>query len=144
MNPSIGSGGTMDPMPTYSFDMSHVPMGGWNLPPYESNSSYALPEANAHMGSYPTYYSPSMYLSFSMLVPLNTFSMIGPQVPLVISYGENQFYGSGYPLYVTPSQGSNIYNHSNNSYPTSVSFQNLCDDALPNLFRPFWHKPPPF
>jgi hypothetical protein len=28
MNPSIGFGGTMAPMPTSSFDMNRVPMGG--------------------------------------------------------------------------------------------------------------------
>jgi hypothetical protein len=64
-----------------------------------------------------------MYLLSSMPVPPNTFSMTGPQVPLGISYGENQFYGLGYPLYGTPSQGDNIYPHSNNYYPTSVSLQ---------------------
>jgi hypothetical protein len=42
MNPSIGSEGTMALMPTSSFDMSRVPMGGWNLPLYGSNTSYAL------------------------------------------------------------------------------------------------------
>jgi hypothetical protein len=52
----------MAPMPTSSFDMSRVPMGGWNLPPYGSNASYALPGDNAHMGTYPTYYAPSVYL----------------------------------------------------------------------------------
>jgi hypothetical protein len=39
-NTSIGSRGTMAPMPTSSFDMSHVPqptftVGGWNLPSYD-------------------------------------------------------------------------------------------------------------
>jgi hypothetical protein len=103
MNPSIGSGGTMAPMPTSSFDMSRVPMGGCNLPPYGSNASYVLPGSNAQMGTYPTYYAPSMYLSSAMSVPSNTFSMTSPQVPQGISYGENQFYGLGYPLYGTPS-----------------------------------------
>jgi hypothetical protein len=110
-------------MPTSSFDMSHVPLGGWNLPPYGSNTSYALSGASAQMGAYSTYYTPPMYLSSAMSVPMNTFSMTGPQVPPSISYGENQFYSSGYPLYGTPSQGGNIYPHSNNSYPTSVSSQ---------------------
>jgi hypothetical protein len=79
-------------------------MGGWNLPPYGSNNIYALSGAISHMGAYPTYYPPPMYLSFSMSVPLNNFSMTGPQVPLGISYAENQFYYLGYPLYQTPSQ----------------------------------------
>jgi hypothetical protein len=113
----------MAPMPTSSFDMSRVPMGGWNLPLYGSNTSYALSGASTQMGAYPTYYTPPMYLSSAMSVPSNTFSMTGPQVPPGLSYGENQFYGSGYPLYGTPSQGGNIYPHSNNSYPTSVSSQ---------------------
>ena len=52
MNPSIGLGGTITPMPTSSFDMSHVPMGGWNLPPYGSNPSYALLGSSAQMGAY--------------------------------------------------------------------------------------------
>jgi hypothetical protein len=98
MNPSIGPGGTMAPMLTSSFDMSRVPMGCWNLPLYGSNTSYALSGANTHMGAYPNYYTPPMYISFSMLVPLNIFSMTGPQVPPGLSYGENQFYGSGYPI----------------------------------------------
>jgi hypothetical protein len=50
MNPSIGSGGTIAPMPTSSFDMNHFPMGGWNLPPYGSNPSYALLGSSAQMG----------------------------------------------------------------------------------------------
>ena len=41
INPNLGSGGTMAPMPTSSFDMSRAPMGGWNLPLYGSKSSYA-------------------------------------------------------------------------------------------------------
>jgi hypothetical protein len=77
------------------------------------------------MGTYPTYYTPPMYLSSAMSVSSNTFSMTGPQLPPGLSYGENQFYGSGYPLYGTPSQGGNIYPHSNNPYPTSVSSQAL-------------------
>jgi hypothetical protein len=101
------------------FDMSHIPVGGWNLPPYGSNTSYALSGANAHMGAYSTYYTPPMYLSSVMSIPLNTFSMTGPRVPPSFSLGENQFYGSGYPLYGIPSQGGNIYPHLNNSYPTS-------------------------
>jgi hypothetical protein len=118
MNPSIGSGGTISPMATSSFDMNRFPMGGWNLPPYGSNPSYSLLGSNAHMGAY---YTPSMYLSSTMSVSLNTFSIPGPQVPPGILYGENQFYDSSYPPYGTPSQGGNIYPHSNNSYPTSVS-----------------------
>jgi hypothetical protein len=123
MNPSIGPEGTMALMRTASFDMSHVPMGGWNLPPYGSNTRYALSEASTQMGAYPTYYTPPMYLWSTMSVPSNTFSMTGPQLPLGLSYGENQFYGSGYPLYGTPSQGGNIYPHSNNLCPTPVSSQ---------------------
>jgi hypothetical protein len=60
MNPSTGFGGTMAPMPMYSFDMSHVPqpnftMGGWNLPSYRSSPSYAFSRANTQMGAYSTY-----------------------------------------------------------------------------------------
>jgi hypothetical protein len=95
-------------------------MGGWNLPLDGSNSIYASSGANTQMGAYPTYYTPPMYLSSAMIVPSNTFSMISPQVPTGLSYGENQFYGSSYPLYGTPSQGGNIYPHSNNSYHTSI------------------------
>jgi hypothetical protein len=51
MNPSIGSEGTMAPMPVSSFDMSHVPQpafmtGSWNFPSYGSNPSYSLSGAN--------------------------------------------------------------------------------------------------
>jgi hypothetical protein len=94
----------MAPMPTSSFDMSHVPqpsfmMGGWNLPSYGSNPGYALSGANTQMGAYSTYYTPSMYPPSAMSVPLNTFSMASPHVSSGVSYGENQFYGSGYPLH---------------------------------------------
>jgi hypothetical protein len=66
MNPSLGSGGTMAPIPTSSFDMSHVlqpnfTMGGWNLPSYESSPSYAS-----------IYYTPSVYPSSAMSVRLRT------------------------------------------------------------------------
>jgi hypothetical protein len=115
----------MAAMPTSSFDMSRVPMGGWKLPPYGSNARYALPGASSQMGTYPTYYAPSMYLSSSMSIPLNTFSMTGPKVPPGISHGENQFYGLRYPIYGTPSQGGNIYHHSKNYYLTSFPSQTL-------------------
>jgi hypothetical protein len=121
MNPSIGPGGTMASMTTSSFDMSRIHVGGWNLPPYGSNTSYALSGASTQMGAYPTYYPTPMYLLSAMSVPSNTFSMTGPQLPPGLSYGENQFYGLGYPLYGIPSQGGNIYPHSNNPYPTLVS-----------------------
>jgi hypothetical protein len=84
----------MAPMPTSSFDMSRAPMGGWSLPLYGSNSSYAPSGASTQMGTYPSYYTPPMYLSSTMTVPLNTFSMTGPQVPPGLSYGENRFYDS--------------------------------------------------
>jgi hypothetical protein len=113
----------MAPMTTSSFDMSRVPVGGWHHPPYGSNTSYALLGDNTQMGAYPTYYPPPMYLSSAMSVPSNTFSMAGPQVPPGLPYGENEFYNSGYPLYGTPLQGGNIYPHSNNPYPTSLSPQ---------------------
>jgi hypothetical protein len=98
-------------------------MGGWNLPPHGFNNSYAILGSSTQMGAYPTYYTPPMYLSSAMLVPLNMFSMTGPQLPPGLSYGENQFYGSVYPLYGIPSLGGNIYPHSNNPHPTSVSSQ---------------------
>jgi hypothetical protein len=108
MNPSIGSGGTMAPMPMSSFDLSHVlqpnlTMGGWTLPSYGSSASYIISGAITEMGAYSTYYTPPMYPSSSMSVPSNTFPMTGPHVSPGISYGENHFYDSGYPLYGTPS-----------------------------------------
>jgi hypothetical protein len=129
MNPKIGSGGTMALMPMSSFDMSHVPqstfmMGGWKLPSYRSSPSYALSVANTQMGAYSTYYTPSMYPSSTMSVPSNTFSMASSHVYPSVSYKENQFYGSGYPLYGTPSQEGNIYHHLNIPYHTSISLQN--------------------
>jgi hypothetical protein len=74
MNPSIGSGGTMAPLPTYFFDMSHVPqptltVGGWNLPSYGSSPSYALSGASAQMRAYSTYYTPSVYPLSIMSAP---------------------------------------------------------------------------
>jgi hypothetical protein len=72
-------------MPTSSFDMLHVPqptfmVGGWNLPSYRSSPSYALSEANTQIGSYSTYYTPSVHPSSSMSVPSNTFLMMDPHV----------------------------------------------------------------
>jgi hypothetical protein len=136
MNPSIGSGRTMAPIPTYLFDMSHVPQpyfmtGGWNLLSYIYSPSYAPLEANTQMGSYSTYYSPYKYRSFSMSVPSNTFPMTDTHVSLGVSYGEKQFYGAGYPLYGTPSQGGNIYPHLNSHYHTSISSQNYVMILIP-------------
>jgi hypothetical protein len=130
MNPSIGFRGTMSPMLVSSFDMSHVPQpafmtGGWNFPSYESNPSYSLSGSNTQMSDYSTYYTPSMYPSSTMSVPSNTFSMVSPHVSPGVSYGENQFYGSGYLLHRSSSQGGNIYPHSNNPYHTSVFSQTL-------------------
>jgi hypothetical protein len=98
MNPSIGSGGTMAPMPMSSFDMSHVPqpsfaMGDRNLPSYGSRPRYALSGANTQMGAYYTYYTPSMYPLSAMSVLPNTFPMTIPHVSPGVSYGENHFYG---------------------------------------------------
>jgi hypothetical protein len=126
MNPSNGSRGTMALMPTSSFYMSHVPqptftVGGWNLPSYRSSPIYALSGANTQMGSYSTYHTPSLYPSSAMTVPLNTFPMESPTISPSLSYGENQFYGSGYPLHGTPSQGGNIYPHLNDPYHILVS-----------------------
>jgi hypothetical protein len=128
MSTSIGSGGAMAPMPTSSFDMSHVPqptptMGGWNLPSYRSSPSYALSGANTQMGAYSTYYTPSVYPSSTILAPLNTLPMARPHISPGLSYGNNQFYDSSYPLYGTPSQGGNIYPHLNRPYHTSISSQ---------------------
>jgi hypothetical protein len=126
MNPSFGSGGTMTPLSTYSFDMSHVPqptliVGGWNIPSYRSNPSHVFSGASAQMGGYSTYYTPSMYPSSTMPVPTNTFPMVGPHMSSVISYRGNHFYGMGYPLHGTPSHGGNIYPHLTNPYHTFVS-----------------------
>jgi hypothetical protein len=94
MNPSIGSGGNMTPLPTYLFDMIHVPqptltMGGWNLPSYGSSPSYALSGASAQMGAYSSYYTLSVYPLYAMPIPSNTFPIVGPHIFPGISYGEN-------------------------------------------------------
>jgi hypothetical protein len=79
MNPSIGSGGTMAPPYTYSFDRSHVPqptltMGGWNLPSYGSSPSYVFSRASTQMGGYSTYYTPSVYPSSCHAISYEHFS----------------------------------------------------------------------
>jgi hypothetical protein len=76
------------------------------------------------MGVYSTYYTPSMYPPSAMTFPLNDFFVETLHISPGVSHGENPFYGSGYPLYGTPSQGGNIYHYSNISYHTSVSSQN--------------------
>jgi hypothetical protein len=123
---NFGSGGTMALIPISSFDMSHVPQptliaGGWNLPSYRSNPIHTLPRSKTQMGSYSTYYTPSMNPSSAMLVHSNNFPMTCPHVSPGTSYEENRFYGSGYPLYGTPSQGGNIYPHSNSPYHAFIS-----------------------
>jgi hypothetical protein len=75
------------------------------------------------MASYSTYYTPSMYPPSVVSVPLNTFSVASPHISLGVSHGQNHFYDLGYPLYGTPSQGGNIYHHSNIPYHTFVSSQ---------------------
>ena len=96
MNPSFGSGGTMAPLYTYSFDRIHVPqptltVGGWNLPSYRSNPSHAFLGSISQMGGYSTYYTPSVHPSSSMPVPTNTFPMASPHISSSISYRGNQF-----------------------------------------------------
>jgi hypothetical protein len=76
-------------------------MGGLNLPSYGSNHGYSLLGDNAQMGSYSTYYTPSMYPPSTMSFPLNTFSMTSPHVSPGVSYEENPFYDSGYLLHET-------------------------------------------
>jgi hypothetical protein len=130
----------MNPIPTSSFDMSHVPQPafttrGWNFPSYRSNPSYVLSGANTQMGVYYTYYTPSMYPLSVMSVLLNTFSMASPHVSPGVSYWENQFYGSGYPLHGSPSQGGNMYPHSNNPYHAFVSSQTFTLVSMP--LQPF-------
>jgi hypothetical protein len=128
MNLSFGSGGTMAPLSTSSFDRSHVPqptliMGGWNLPSYESNLGLILIATSAQMGGYYTYYTPSVYPSPTMLVPTNTLPMAGPHMSSGISCGGNQFYSMGYPLHETPSHGGNTYPPLNNPYNTFIPSQ---------------------
>jgi hypothetical protein len=77
MNPSMGSRAIMSLMPASLFDMSPIPMGGWNLPPFEFHANYALLGASAQIGSFPTYYAPPTHLSHIMSVPSNIFSMTG-------------------------------------------------------------------
>jgi hypothetical protein len=96
-------------------------VAGWNLPSYGSNPSHAFSGAIAQINGYSTYYTPSMYHSSSMPVPMNTSPMAGPHMSFGISYGGNQFYGTGYPLHGTPSHGDNIYPHLNNPYHAFVS-----------------------
>jgi hypothetical protein len=86
MNPSMGSMGTMALMPTSSFDMSRVPMGGWNLRPFKSHANYSLLGASSQIGSFPTYYAPPTHLSPTMSVPSNNFPMTRPHMPSSISY----------------------------------------------------------
>jgi hypothetical protein len=110
MNPSFGSGGTMAPPSTSSFDRIHAPqptltVGGWNLPSYGSIPSHSFLGANTQMGGFSTYYTPFVYPSSTMSVPMKTFPMVGPHISPGLSYKGNQFYGSSYPLHGTPSHG---------------------------------------
>jgi hypothetical protein len=136
VNPSFGFGGTMAPPSMYSFDRSHVPrptltVGGWNLPSYAYSPSRAFSGAITQMCGYSTYYTPYVYPSSSIIVPMNTFSMAGPHISSGLSYEGNHFYGSGYPLYKTPSHGGNIYPHLNNPYHTFVSSHKYYSMMMP-------------
>jgi hypothetical protein len=95
MNPIFGSGGMMTHFSTYSFDGSHIPqpnltVGGWNLPSYESNPSFTLLGENSQMGGYSTYYTPSIYPSFTMPVSMNTLPMESLHLSSCISYRGSQ------------------------------------------------------
>jgi hypothetical protein len=134
--PILTSGGTMAQLYAFSFEKSLFPqptlaMGGWNLPSYGSSPSHVYSGANTNMGDYSTYYIPSMYPSFAMPVPTNTFPMVGPHVSLGFSYRGNQFYGSGYPLHGIPSHGGNLYPHLNNPYHTSISSETSTSVMMP-------------
>jgi hypothetical protein len=151
--PIHSSEGMMAPLYASSFERSLIPqptltVGGWNLPSYGSNPSHTFSGANAQMGGYSTYYTPSMYPSSAMPVPTNTLPMAGPHMSSSISYGGNQFYGMGYPLHGTPSHGGNTYPHLNNPYHTFVSSQTfmdqLCDDARTNLYGSIRRRILPF
>jgi hypothetical protein len=94
INPSFGSEGTMTSLSTSSFDRIHVPqstltVGGWNLPSYGSNPSHDFSGASVQMGGYYTYYTPSMYPSYAMSVPMNTLPMEGLHMSSGISYRGN-------------------------------------------------------
>jgi hypothetical protein len=83
------------------------------------------------MGGYYTYYTPSVYPSSSMMVPMNNFPMVGPHISSGIPYGGNQFYGSGYPLHRTPSHEGNIYPHLSNPYHNFVSSETYASVMIP-------------
>jgi hypothetical protein len=128
MNPSFGSSGMMAPLYMSSFDRIHIPqptliVGGWNLPSYISNLGFVLPGASSQMGDYSTYYTPYVYPSSAMSVPMNTLPMEGLHVSSGISYRGNQCYGIGYPLHGTPPYGGNIHPHLNNPCHAFVSSQ---------------------
>jgi hypothetical protein len=114
MNPSFGSGGTMAPPSSSSFDRIHAPqptltMGGWNIPSYRSSPSHIFSGANTQMGRL-FYLLHPLHVSFiSMPVPMKIFPMAGPHISPGIPYRGNQFYSSGYPLHGTPSHGDNLY-----------------------------------
>jgi hypothetical protein len=57
--------------------------------------------------------------------------MIGPHISSGLSYGGNQFYGSGYPVNGTPSHGGNIYPHLKNPYHTFVSSHTFASVMMP-------------
>jgi hypothetical protein len=80
VNPSFGYGGMMPPYSPFSFGRSHIlqptlTIGCWNIPSYGSNPSFTFLEASAQMGDHSTYYIPSIYPSFAMPFPKNSFPM---------------------------------------------------------------------
>jgi hypothetical protein len=123
-NTSFGSGGMMPTSYPSPFGGSHIlqtslTVGGWNLPSYKST----MREVSSQLCYHSTYYTPSTYPSFAMLVPMNTFPMADLHVSSGVSSGEIYFCSMGNPLHEVPSSGGNIYPHMSNPFHVDFSSQ---------------------
>jgi hypothetical protein len=72
------------------------------------------------MGGHSTYYILSIYPSYAMSVPTNSFPMAYLHVSSGVSPKGSAFYSMGNPLHEVPSCGGNIYPHMSN--PCHVAF----------------------
>jgi hypothetical protein len=78
-----------------------------------------------------TYYIPSNFPSFAILVPTNGFSMEDIHLPSGLSFGGSEFYSMGNPLHEVPSSRGNIYPHLSNPCHVAFSLQVASSVMMP-------------
>jgi hypothetical protein len=139
-NPSFGFGHMMPPYSSFLFGGGHIPqsipiVGVWNPPSSGPNHSFTFPGFSAHIDDPSTSYISSIYPSFAMLVPTNSFSMENLPLTFGVSSRGSQFYNMGNPFHRVPSSGGNIYPHLSN--PCHVAFSSQAASSVMMPLQPF-------